>query len=103
MEDDGDIEKELLKYFKTVHQEIDINRLLAINKILPHIRNVITDDHNQLLLHPISLQEVELAMKQLQEGKAPSPDGFTSNFFHRFWDVIKEEVWQVVEEFITLH
>ena len=47
---------------------------------------------------PISLQEVEIATQQLKVGKAPGPDGFTSDFFHNFWDLIKEELWQVVEE-----
>jgi hypothetical protein len=31
-------------------------------------------------------------------GKAPGPDGFTTNKFHYCWSVIREEVWQVVEE-----
>ena len=31
-------------------------------------------------------------------GKAPGPDGFTSNFFHNFWDLVKEEVLEIVEE-----
>ena len=31
-------------------------------------------------------------------GKALGPDGFTSNFFHYFWDMIKEEVVGIVEE-----
>jgi len=39
---------------------------------------------------------------QLKAGKAPGPDGFTSNFLHNFWDLIKLEVWQVVEESRTL-
>ena len=34
-------------------------------------------------------------------GKAPSPDGFTSNFFHHLWDLVKEEVVEIVEESIS--
>ena len=37
-------------------------------------------------------------MGQMAQGKAPGPDGFTTNFFHFFWDMIKEEVWAIVEE-----
>ena len=31
-------------------------------------------------------------------GKAPALDGFTSNFFHFFWDLVKEDVLNIVEE-----
>ena len=31
--------------------------------------------------------------------KAPGPNGFTSNFFHYFWDLIKEEVFEIIEEY----
>ena len=31
-------------------------------------------------------------------GKAPGQDGFTMNFFHFFWDLIKEEVLDIIEE-----
>lgn len=47
--------------------------------------------------------EVELASAQLKDGKAPGPDGFTSNFFHHLWELIKMEVWKVVDESKTMH
>lgn len=69
-----------------------------IGKITRNIPKVITEEHNQFLLRPVDLQEVENAVHQLKERKVPGPDGFTSNFFHNFWELIKMEVWQVVEE-----
>lgn len=50
----------------------------------------------------VTLEEVETTMNQLKEGKSCGPDGFTSNSFHKFWDLIKMDVWQVVEESRTL-
>lgn len=47
--------------------------------------------------------EVEEASNQLKVGKAPEPDGFTSNFYDHFWDLIKENVWNVVEESREMH
>ena len=37
-------------------------------------------------------------MNQIAEGKSPGLDGFTTNFFHFFWDMIKDEVLEIVEE-----
>jgi len=42
-------------------------------------------------------------MNHLKEGKASRPDGFTFNFVHKFRDLIKVDVWHVVEESMTLH
>lgn len=92
LEKHEDVEQEFLTHFKKVHQEPQIDRLQAIEKITENVPNIIIEEHNQLLLRPISLKEVEKAMQQLKEGKAPGPNGFTSNFFHNFWDLIKEEV-----------
>eukprot|EP00253_Pinus_taeda_P031999 PITA_31999 len=98
VEDHAAIEQELLTYFKQVHHETQTDRTEAIDKIIKSIPKIITEEHNQMLLKLITLQEVEKAVQQLKEGKAPGPNGFTSNFFHNFWDLIKLEVWQVVEE-----
>eukprot|EP00253_Pinus_taeda_P008458 PITA_08458 len=98
LETQEDIEKEFLQYFKAMSQEPAINRAEAIDDITRHIPRLITEEQNSLLLKPISLQEVEIAAKSLKIGKVPGPDGFSSNFFHHFWELIKWEVWQVVEE-----
>ena len=44
------------------------------------------------------MREVEEVVHQMADGKDPGPDGFTMNFFHHFWDLIKEEVWRIVED-----
>lgn len=93
VEDHAAIEKELLSYFKQVHQETQMDRSVAIDKKTQSIPKITTEEHNQLLLKPISLQEVEKVVRELKEGKALSSDMFTSNFFHKFWDMIKLEVW----------
>jgi len=98
-----DMEKELTGYFKDVLKEPAGNRDEAIRAITQHIPRIITEDHNNKLLQPTSLKEVEEAMAQLKDGKVSRPDGFTANFFHEFWELIKAEVWEVVEESRIMH
>jgi hypothetical protein len=47
---------------------------------------------------PITQVEVDQVIQELPTGKAPSPDGFTTEFFHSCWPMLREEVWQLVEE-----
>lgn len=80
-----EIQKVLLSHFKNIQQEeLNIDRQPAIDKITQLIPKLVNAEHNQMLLRSVSLQEVETAMTQSKEGKAPGPDGFTSNFFHHF-------------------
>ena len=44
------------------------------------------------------MQDVEEAVIHMAQGKGPDLDGFATNFFHFFWDMIKDEVWEIVEE-----
>ena len=34
----------------------------------------------------------------MKEGDSLRPDGFTLNFFHHFWEMIKIDVWNIVEK-----
>ena len=51
-----------------------------------------------MLNKPIEMQEVEEAVNQMALGKAPRLDGFTTNFFHHFWDLVKEDMLAIIEE-----
>eukprot|EP00253_Pinus_taeda_P009857 PITA_09857 len=98
VENHEEIESTLVNYFKQMHQEPNCDRTQAIEEITRNIPKLISEEHNQMLLRLIDIQEVEHAVCHLKAGKAPSLDGFTSNFFHSFWELINMEVWQVVEE-----
>ena len=51
-----------------------------------------------MLVKPISTQEVEEAMNHMDLGKCQDQMVSQQFFFHFFWDVIKQEVLEIVEE-----
>ena len=94
-----EIEEELSQHFSDIRKEYGGDRSRAINRITNLIPRTVTKENNEMLIKLVSMQEVEEVINQMAPAKAPRPDGFTSNFFHHFWDLVKEEVLEIVEEF----
>ena len=93
-----EIEEELSSYFKGILTEDNNTREQEIAQITDLIPRSVSREDNENLNKPISMQEVEEALSQMAQGKAPGPDGFTTNFFHFFWEMIKEEVRAIMEQ-----
>ncbi|KAM5583543.1 hypothetical protein ABKV19_003435 [Rosa sericea] len=59
------------------------------------------------LVAPISLEEVRDATFQLGALKAPGPDGFPGLFYHKYWRIVNDVVWETSKDFnagrIRLH
>lgn len=66
--------------------------------ITQHIPRLVTPEHNAILRCAIDREEVEEAVMQMDKGIAPGPDGFTVDFFQQCWDLVKEEMWEIVED-----
>lgn len=97
LEDHRDIEGELRNYFQDVLSEPEVDRNPAIDRITQNVPHLITPDINEILMKPVEISEVEDAINHMAEGTAPGQDGFTVTFFHKFWDILKDEVLHLVE------
>lgn len=98
LESQQDIEQELVTFFADLLSESDEEREHATAAITSNIPKLVTSEHNALLMRAIEPTEVEEEVFQMEKGKAPGPDGFTVDFFQQCWDLVKDEVWAVVEE-----
>ena len=87
-----EIEDELIHRFEEIMMEDRGDRGQEIRRITRLILGLVTNEQNEMLVRPISMQDVEEAMNQMALGKEPRPYGFTTNFFHSFLDLIKQEV-----------
>ena len=48
---------------------------------------------------PFIEEEIHLTLLEMNEDKAPGPDGFTVAFWQSCWDFVKEEVVKLFKEF----
>lgn len=92
-----DIQTKLINYFRDLLSEPAPNRQAAITKVIKHIPKLVSDEQNRALMRLISIIEVEAAIKQTPKGKSPGIDGFTAKLFHHCWDLLKEDIWQLIE------
>ena len=60
------------------------------------------DAENALhLIRDITNEEIKYALFDIDDNKAPGPDGYTSKFFKASWDIVGMDVCSAVREFFT--
>ncbi|KAL0420811.1 UNVERIFIED_CONTAM: hypothetical protein Slati_3104000 [Sesamum latifolium] len=68
------------------------NRFLHLEYLRPWACYVFTADDGDFLIRPVLREEVKEAVFEIDEDKAPGPDGFSSGFYKAAWPVIGDEV-----------
>ena len=61
--------------------------------------NKLTDSEAEYMVTDVSDAEIKKAMFSIDNNKAPGPDGFSSLFYKKAWDVIGNDVCLAVKEF----
>ena len=79
--------KALKEFYQTLYRS---NQILLDDEYLSNIKiSQVSEEDKKILEEPISLQEVEIAVKQLACNKAPGLDGLTNNFHQKFFRQLK--------------
>lgn len=48
---------------------------------------------------PFTVEEIKPCLDECNGDKAPGPDGFNMKFFHMFWEVIKNDMLAIFQDF----
>ncbi|KAL0288899.1 UNVERIFIED_CONTAM: Retrovirus-related Pol polyprotein from type-2 retrotransposable element R2DM [Sesamum radiatum] len=75
-----------------------IDRAMDLQYLRPWARHILTDDEARTIIRPVTSDEVKTAF-DIEEDKAPGPDGFSSGFFKAAWPVVGEEVSKAIRDF----
>jgi len=93
-----EIEEVLVQHFRGIAQETGSDRYQYIKIISKHIPKLVSREDNFNLHRPVSEEEVSEVLKEMQNGKAPGPDGFNVDFFKACWDIVKHDILDIVED-----
>lgn len=59
----------------------------------------LSDQQASELIEPISRMEIDNAVASCNPSKSPGPDGFNFRFIKSSWEIIKNDIYSIVEEF----
>ncbi|KAK4384720.1 hypothetical protein Sango_3032200 [Sesamum angolense] len=72
---------------------------MDLRYLRPWARHILTDDESQAIIRPVTIDEVKQLYFDIEEDKAPGPDGFSSGFFKAAWPVVGGEVSNAIIDF----
>lgn len=91
-----EIKQESFSHFQDLYSEENNLDFNSAHSFLSTIPKVIIEDENLELTKVIIEREVRNAIWSLDSDKAPSPDGFSINFFRLFWNLIKFDLLKIL-------
>ena len=66
------------------------------NFFLSKIQNTLSEEQKNLLENEITLQNLESALRDTETDKSPGYDGLSYEFYHTFWNLLKDDFLEVV-------
>jgi len=94
----SEIKEKLIDYNNNILLETSFQRQAQISQLLPDIPQIISKEKNTALMQSISFQEVEMIVMGSPKSKAPSPNGFTFDFYQTCCPFMGKEIYELVEE-----
>jgi hypothetical protein len=91
-----EITHEISGFYKELLSEPHVDHTSAIERVTQKIPTLITQEHKESLMTPITQEEVDQDLQDLPIEKDRDPVGFTIEFFHSCWPMIRDEVWHLV-------
>ena len=86
------------RHFQRLFSDSGEASIAEVIRIAQSFPRYVEENKAEDLSAPVTKEEVEVAMKQMEKDKSPGPDGCTVELFLSFFDLIGSEIPEVVEE-----
>ncbi|KAM1087784.1 hypothetical protein ACFX2H_013250 [Malus domestica] len=98
-EDEAGIERVVTDYFSNI---FSFTHPLADGEILDAINMKVTKDMNTSLRREFDVEDIKMAVFQMQPSTSPGLDGLPSIFFQIFLSIVGEDVLAAIFSFLNL-
>eukprot|EP00253_Pinus_taeda_P024397 PITA_24397 len=92
------IEAVLVQHFKGIKKENNLDIDQCIKEITKNIPKMVSREDNFNLNKLVTKEEVSEVIRDMHNGKALGPNGFNVDFFKACWNVVKQDILNVVED-----
>lgn len=90
-----EIRQDIFNYFSDIFKESNVDK--------PPLYGVVfltlSDEDNLALTNPFTLQELDGVVAKCNGSKSHGSDGFSFSFFKRFWNLFKENLEIILQQF----
>ncbi|KAL0340158.1 UNVERIFIED_CONTAM: Transposon TX1 uncharacterized protein [Sesamum radiatum] len=97
----NDISNVFVAYYQRLLGGDRTDRAMDLRYLRPWAKHIVTDEEASLLVRPITKDDVKTTVFDIEEDRAPGPDGYSSRFFKAAWLVVGEEITAAVMDFFT--
>ena len=98
----GELEAHILQFYRQLYTkdpQVEDN-MAAREECFHFIKQTVTEEHNMVLMQPLTMEEVKKAMKNLPAGKAPGVDAVPAEFYQDLWEEIGADIFNFAAESI---
>ena len=88
----------ILHFYQNLFSSAEPSGLTKVIEVIPH---VITPDMNVQLDREFTIEEVEVAIKQMAPLKSPGPDGMPPLFYQNYWSLIGFDVTHSIFHYLN--
>ena len=88
IEEHDQLKSYITKYYNTLFGPPEEGNLSLEESQIEDISQV-SNEENAYLTAPFMKEEIKKAVFQMENNKAPGPDGFSTEFYQNFWDIVK--------------
>lgn len=95
---DDDVHAEVQNFYQSLYTSQGFSNM---DELLVLVQPMVTEQMNEVMDTPYSVEEVKMALFQMGPSKAPGIDGFTAGFFQRHWSLLGHDVTHAVLDFLN--